>query len=216
MLLEDLICHPQLNATGDIKHQLVIFCWQNQRALYHSSKTIETASSYCWKFHAGMHSIVKKVFLLVHGLSSVCHDFLNVEKAGIEEALQIREHFTTALSNYYCHIMYFSLRLPISLSSSLCPFFLFLWNTKNLHSSFCVHLCFFFNPAASVHSQVRLSCLLYKLIFSELVSVLLYALEHASHFRSTSWGWGKFLSVILRCEKWFTHSVTGPINRFCP
>lgn len=77
-----------------------------------------------------MHSIVKKVFLLVHGFSSVCHDFLNVKKVGIEEALQICEHLTTALSNYYCHIMYFSLRLPISLSSSLCPFFNFFETPK--------------------------------------------------------------------------------------
>lgn len=159
---------------------------------------------------------------LVHGFSAVCHGFLNV-KAGIEQALQICEHFTPVLPNYYCHIMYFSLRLPISLSSNLCPF-LFIWNTSYLYSSFSVHLCFLTLPLQSIPIPLAAdtgrqsgypafcvnwfsqSMFQYNFILLSMPPILGLPLEADS----------KFLSVILRCEKWFTLSVIGPINEFCP
>lgn len=161
--------------------------------------------------------LLKKCSSLAWIFLSLPLHFLNVKKAGTEEALQICEHFTTALSNYYCHIMYFSLRLPF-LWVLVCVLFLFLWNTKYLYSSFCVHLCFLTLllhtiPLAADTERQSGYPVFWVNWFSQsrfqllsMPPILGLPLEADS----------KFLGVTLRCEKWFTHSVTGPINRFCP
>lgn len=63
------ICHPQLNATGDIKHQLVIFRWQNQRVYTILLKPLKPQAVIAESFMQGCTPLLKKP-------SFLCMDFL--------------------------------------------------------------------------------------------------------------------------------------------
>lgn len=120
--------------------------------------------------------------------------------------------------------MYFSLWLPISLSSSLCHF-IYLKQKISLSLLLCASLFFLTllllsipiplaadtgrqsdYPVFYVNQFSQSYKFQYRFMLLSMPPILGLPLEADS----------KFLSITLRCEKLFTHSVTGPINWFCP